>query len=345
MKAVFFNEHGGSEVLTYGDMDTPEPGHGEVQVQIGAAALNRLDLWVRDGWPGIKLEYPHIPGADGAGTVSAVGAGVTGFAVGDRVVINGTMSCGVCAPCLAGQDNLCVQGSVLGEHKRGTFAEYIILPERNLLRIPDDFPFEEAAAASLVFLTAWHSLITRGNLKPGETVLIVGAGGGINTASIQIARLAGATVYVVGSTDEKLAKAGELGADVLINRTQDDWGRAAYRLTHKRGVDVIVDNVGQETWATSLRSLRRGGRMLVVGNTSGYDVRVDSRYLFAKHLSIIGSTMGTIADFRTVMQLVFEGKLKAVVHNVMPLKEARTAFDLLEQGHVFGKLVLVPERP
>ncbi len=262
MKAILLPEHGGSEVLTYGDIDTPEPGYGEVQVQIKAAALNRLDIWVRDGWPGIKLEYPHIPGADGAGVVSAVGAGVTSVAVGDRVVINGTLSCGVCDHCLAGKDNLCRKGSVLGENRRGTFAEYIVLPERNLLHVPDGFPFEEAAAASLVFLTAWHSLITRGNLRPGETVLIVGAGGGVNTASIQIAKLAGATVYVVGSTGEKLAQAKELGADVLINRSEEDWGKAAYRLTGKRGVDVIVDNVGQATWTTSLRTLARGGRMI-----------------------------------------------------------------------------------
>jgi NADPH:quinone reductase-like Zn-dependent oxidoreductase len=342
MKAVLLPEHGGSEVLTYGDIDTPEPDYGEVQVQIKAAALNRLDIWVRDGWPGIKLEYPHIPGADGAGVVSAVGAGVTSVAVGDRVVINGTLSCGVCDHCLAGKDNLCRKGSVLGENRRGTFAEYIVLPERNLLHVPDGFPFEEAAAASLVFLTAWHSLITRGNLRPGETVLIVGAGGGVNTASIQIAKLAGATVYVVGSTGEKLAQAKELGADVLINRSEEDWGKATYRLTGKRGVDVIVDNVGQATWPTSLRTLARGGRMLVVGNTSGYDIQVDSRFVFGKHLSIIGSTMSPIADFKTVMQLVFEGKLKAVIHQVMALKEARAAFDLLEQGDVFGKLVLIP---
>jgi NADPH:quinone reductase-like Zn-dependent oxidoreductase len=342
MKAILLPEHGGSEVLTYGDIDTPEPGYGEVQVQIKAAALNRLDIWVRDGWPGIKLEYPHIPGADGAGVVSAVGAGVTSVAVGDRVVINGTLSCGICDHCLAGKDNLCRKGSVLGEHRRGTFAEYIVLPERNLLHVPDGFPFEEAAAASLVFLTAWHSLITRGNLRPGETVLIVGAGGGVNTASIQIAKLAGATVYVVGSTDEKLAQAKELGADVPINRSEEDWGKAAYQLTGKRGVDVIVDNVGQATWPTSLRTLARGGRMLVVGNTSGYDIQVDSRFVFGKHLSIIGSTMSPIADFKTVMQLIFEGRLKAVIHQVMPLQEARAAFDLLEQGDVFGKLVLIP---
>ncbi len=342
MKAILLHEHGGPEVLTYGDFDTPTPGYGEVQVELKATALNRLDIWVRNGWPGIKLAYPHIPGADGAGIVSAIGEGVTSLSVGDRVVINGTMSCGACDDCLAGHDNLCRRGSVLGEHLRGTYAEFIVLPERNLLKMPEPISFEEAAAASLVFLTAWHSLITKGGLKPGESVLILGAGGGVNTASIQIAKLAGAEVYVVGSTDEKLAKAQKLGADRLINRNKEDWGKAVFVLSEKRGVDVIVDNIGQTTWPTSLRALARGGRMLVVGNTSGYDIQIDSRFIFGKHLKVIGSTMSPQADFRRVMELVFSGKLKAVIDRVMPLQEAPAAHRLLETGDIFGKIVLTP---
>lgn|SRR5574341_335880 len=342
MKAVFFHKHGGNEVLQYGDLDSPLPGPGDVQINIKAAALNRLDLWVRDGWPGIKLQYPHIPGADGAGVVSVIGEGVTKFAIGDRVVINGTISDGTCDQCLAGRDNLCRQGSVLGEHLRGTFAEYIVLPERNLLRMPDVFPFEEAAAASLVFLTAWHSLMTRGQIKAGESVLIVGATGGVNTAYIQIAKYLGAKVFVVGSNAEKLNKAQELGADVLIDRSQEDWGKAAYLLTDKQGMDVVVDNVGQATWPTSLRTLKRGGRMLVVGNTSGYNVQIDSRYIFNRHITIIGSTMSTIPDFETVMGLVFADKLKAVIDQVLPLEQAPAAYDLLERGEANGKLVLTP---
>lgn len=342
MKAVLFHEHGGPEVLEYADFDTPEPGYGEVQVNIRAAALNRLDIFVRNGWPGIKLEYPHIPGADGAGVVSAVGPGVSEVAVGDRVVINGTLSCGKCEFCLAGKENMCLRGGILGEDVRGTYAEYVVVPESNLLKMPDHVTFEAAAAASLVFLTAWHSLITRGSLRPGETVLIVGASGGVNSASIQIAKLAGAFVYVVGSSQDKLDKAKALGADVLINRSEEDWGKAIFKLTNRRGVDVVVDNVGAPTWATSIRALARGGRLLVVGGTGGYSAETPVNYIFRKHVSIIGSTMAPPADFRTVMQLIFDGKLEPIVDTVLPLAEAAEAHKLLESGDIFGKLVLRP---
>jgi NADPH:quinone reductase-like Zn-dependent oxidoreductase len=343
MKAILFHEHGGPEVLRYADFDTPTPGPGDVLVRLKASALNRLDLWLRNGWPGIKLEYPHITGADGAGVIEAVGEGVSGFAVGDRVVINGTLFCGECEDCRAGHENLCrVRGGILGEHRRGTLAEYVALPTHNLLRIPGEFSFEDAAAASLVYLTAWHSLITKGGLKPGESVLIVGAGGGVNSASIQIAKHIGAAVYVVGSSDEKLERAKVLGADIVINRNKDDWGKVVFTKTEKRGVDIVVDNVGQESWPTSLRALKRGGRMLVVGNSSGYNVQIDSRLVFGKHLNIIGSTMAPKADFEAVMTLIFEGKLKAVVDKVMPLSEAAEAESMLERGDVFGKIVLTP---
>ncbi len=343
MKAILFHKNGGPEVLQYADFDTPSPGPGEALVQVKAAALNRLDLWVRNGLPGLELPFPFISGADGAGVVSALGEGVTGLSVGDRVVINGTLFCGECDDCKAGHENLCrVKGGILGEHRRGTLAEFVTLPAHNLLKMPADFPFEGAAAASLVYLTAWHSLVTRGGLKSGETMLIVGAGGGVNTASIQIGKHLGAKVIVVGSTDEKLDKAKALGADSVINRSNEDWGKAAFALTEKRGVDVVVDNVGQDTWPTSLRSLRRGGRMLVVGNSSGNDIHIDSRQVFAKHLSIIGSTMAPKADFETVMGLIFAGKLKPVIDRVMPLKDAAEAETLLERGENFGKIVLVP---
>lgn len=341
MKAVLFDEHGDIDNLYMGEIEAPAPGPGQVQVAIRAAALNHLDLFVLRGWPGLELEMPHIPGADGAGVVSAIGEGVTQFAAGDRVVIDGTLSCGACEFCLAGRDNLCVHGGILAEDARGTFAETIVLPERNLLKLPDTISFEEAAAASLVFLTAYHSLITRGGVKPGETVLVVGAGGGVNTAAIQIAHLIGATVYVVGSTDEKLARARELGADVLINRHEEpDWGRAVQRLTGKRGVDAVVDNVGEPTWPMSLRALARGGRLLVVGGTGGFDTRAPVNYVFKRHLSIIGSTMAPQADFRTVMGLMFAGKLHPVIDRVRPLDEAAEAFRQLERGDMFGKIVL-----
>lgn len=344
MKAVFIHEHGGPEVLQYDDLLTPEPDYGEVQIAIKAAAVNHLDIWVRKGWPGIRLDYPFVLGADGAGVVSEVGPGVRDFAVGDRIVINGTFGCGYCENCLAGRDNFCRAGTVLGESHPGVHAEVVVLPTRNVLKIPEHISFEEAAAASLVFLTAWHSLITRGRLLPGESVLVVGAGGGVNTAAIQIAKLTGATVYVIGSTDEKLEKAQALGADVLVNRhKEENWSKAIWQLTQRRGVDVVVDNVGQATWSSSLRALRRGGRMVVVGNTSGYDTAVDSRLIFGKHLSIIGSTMAPQADFRTAMKMVFEGKLHAVIDRAMSLSQIREAHTLLENGKTFGKIVLLTE--
>ena len=340
-----FQRHGGPEVLEYGDFPAPEPGPGQVQVRIKAAAMNRLDIWARKGWPGIRLEYPHILGADGAGLISALGAGVTQVKVGDRVVINGNISDGTCEFCAAGQDNMCVHWALLGETVRGTYAEYVVVPDRNVLTLPDDFPFDRAAAASLVFLTAWHSLIIRGKLQAGESVLIVGAGGGVNTASLQIAKYAGAKVYVVGSNVEKLKRVEQLGADVLINRSdpaQADWARSIYQLTNKRGVDIVVDNVGAGTLAMSQRAVRKGGRILTVGNTGGPTFEFDNRYMFAKHIAYIGSTMGTRTDFAKVMQLIFEGKLAPPIDRTFALQDARAAHEHMERGEFFGKILLVP---
>jgi len=313
-----------------------------VLIQVKAISVNRVDLFVRQGWPGMRLTYPHIHGADAAGVVVAVGERVSGVGPGDRVIVNPTLSCGHCEFCLRGEDNLCLEWRLLGEHVRGSYAEYLAVPARNVLKLPDGFPFEQAAAAALVFVTAWHSLITRGQVRAGERVLVVGASGGVNSASIQVAKLAGARVFVVGSNAEKLARARDLGADVLIDRSQEDWSTAVYRLTDRRGVDVVVDNVGQATWFGSIRSLRKGGRLLVVGNTSGPKFELDIRYIFSKHLNIIGSTMGPRSDFNTVMGLVFEGKLRAIVDSVMPLAEARAAHERLAADAQFGKIVLVP---
>jgi NADPH:quinone reductase-like Zn-dependent oxidoreductase len=340
MKAAFFRAHGGPEVMEYGDRPEPRPGPGEVVVQIKAAAMNRVDKWVRDGWPGLRLDLPHVLGSDGAGVVAEAGPGVTAFRTGDRVVINTNLGCGRCDECLAGQDNLCADWHLIGETAPGTNAELFAVPERQLVRLPDDFPFEQAAAAALVFQTAWHSLITRGRLRAGETVLVVGAGGGVNTAAIQIARLAGCAVYVVGSDEKKLALALALGADVLIDRSKEDWGKKVYALTGRRGVDVVVDNVGAATMMTSLRCARKGGRVLTVGNTSGPKFELDNRYLFGKHLSLIGSTMSTRAEFAVVMGLVFAGKLKPVIDAVFPLSGIRAAHEKMERGEVLGKIVL-----
>jgi NADPH:quinone reductase-like Zn-dependent oxidoreductase len=340
MKAVYFDEHGGPEVLRYGDLPDPQPGPGEVLVRLQAAALNGVDIWVRKGWPALKLAYPHIPGADGAGVVSGLGSGATTRTVGERVVINSNLGCGECEYCRAGLDNRCRYWDLLGETRNGTYAEYVVVPERNLLPLPDGFDERAAAAAALVFHTAWHSLITRGGLRPGESVLIVGASGGVNTASLQIAKLTGATVYVVGSSAEKLALAESLGADHLIDRSQEeDWSRTVYRLTGKGGVDVVVDNVGA-TFPLSFRAAAKGGRILTVGNTASPQVEIDNRFIFSKHLSLIGSTMGTLTEFKTVMGLVFSGRLRPALDRSYPLAEARLAQERLERGEQLGKITL-----
>jgi len=341
MKAIYLKEHGGPDVLTFGELPEPRPQRDQVQIRLRFAALNRLDLWVRKGWPGLKLDYPHIPGADGAGEISAIGPGVTDIQIGERVVINSNLGCGHCSFCLAGKDNLCANWRLLGETISGTYAEFVVVPARNVLPLPEGFPYEEAAAASLVFHTAWHSLMQRANLKAGETVLVVGASGGVNTASIQIAKLAGAHVIVVGSSAEKLALAESLGADVLINRSKEEnWSKAVYNQTARAGVDVVVDNVGAGSMPHSMRAARKGGRILTVGNSAGPVFEIDNRYVFGKHLSILGSSMGTLQDFSEVMRLLFMGKLRAVIGRQFPLHEAAQAQEHLASGDQMGKVIL-----
>jgi NADPH:quinone reductase-like Zn-dependent oxidoreductase len=343
MRAVLLHEHGGLEALHYTqDQPLPEPQAGQVRVRLHAAALNRLDWWVRTGEIGIKIEFPHILGADGAGVIDKLGAGVIGWEVGQRVALDpGEIDCAGCEFCDRGMENLCRHYQIIGEHNQGTYCEYRLYPVRNLLALPDGVSFATAAAASLVYLTAWHSLIVRGNLRPGESVLIVGAGGGVNTASLQIAHMLGCTTYVVGSNAAKCAQAEELGADFVFNRSQDpDWGKALFKATQKRGVDVAVDNVGSATLNTSLRAVRNGGRVLTVGNTSGPKFELDNRYIFARQVALIGSTMGTHADFVDVMRLVFAGKLAVPIGAQVPLEDVREAHRLLEAGETFGKIVL-----
>ncbi len=340
MKTVLFHQHGGPEVLEYAEFPTPEPKPGEVLIRLRTAALNRMDVLVRNGWPGIKLELPHINGADGAGEVSALGEGVSEFKVGDHVVINANLGCGKCEACLSGWDNMCRNWCLLGESVRGTYAEFVSLPVRQLYKLPDDFDFHAAAAAALVYQTAWHSLITRGNLQAGETVVIVGAGGGVNTASVQIAKFSGARVIVVGSDANKLKLSESLGADILIDRSkEEDWSKPVFLATGKRGADLVVDNVGT-TFMFSLRALRKGGRLLTVGNSGGPKFEIDNRFIFAKHLSIIGSTMSHLKDFKTVMDLVVAGKLKPVLDKTFPLKDAAHAQERLWRGEQFGKITL-----
>jgi NADPH:quinone reductase-like Zn-dependent oxidoreductase len=282
---------------------------------------------------------PPLPEGEGLG-VREGKAEIRELEIGDHVVINANIGCGICEACLAGKDNLCSNWHLLGETIRGTYAEFICVPVRQLYKLPDDFDFHQAAAAALVYQTAWHSLVKRGNLQQGETVLIVGAGGGVNTASVQIAKLIGAQVVMVGSDAQKLAMAESIGADILIDRSKEaDWSKSVFLATNKRGVDVVVDNVGT-TFMQSLRALRKGGRLLTVGNSGGPKFEIDNRFIFAKHLSIIGSTMSTLDDFNEVMDLIVAGKLKPILDKMFPLKDAAAAQERLWRNDNFGKITL-----
>jgi NADPH:quinone reductase-like Zn-dependent oxidoreductase len=342
MRGAVLKEHGGLEAVEIvDDLPVPEPKRGEVRLKMKAAALNRLDLFVREGWKGLELDFPHVIGSDGAGVVDALGDDVEGLRVGDRVAVDPSIFPD--APNVRGDyENQIRPLSIIGEHVSGFAAEYVTVPARNCVVMPDDFSFRQAAAAGLVYVTAWHSLITRGKFRAGEDILIVGAGGGVNSASIQIANLAGAgTIYVVGSTAEKCQQAETLGADVTINRDETpNWSKEVYKLTQKKGVDVVVDNVGQATLSNSMRCVRPGGRICIVGGTTGYQAEINLAQLFYYHISLIGSTMGEHKDYVEVMNLIFGGRLDAVVGKTFALDEARDAQETLENFDVYGKVVI-----
>ena len=341
MKAVIFRQHGGPEVLEYvTDFGEPVLGPEDVLVRVRACALNHLDLFVRQGMPTLKLPLPHILGSDVAGEIARVGDDVDDPEVDERVVVNPGLTCGECEYCIRGEDPLCVDYKILGEHVHGGYAEYVVVPAKNVARLPTDFSFESAAAAPLTFGTAWRLLVTKAHVRPGEEVLILGAGSGVSTAAIQIAKLAGCTVFTTSSSEEKLKKAKAIGADVLVNYKAVPWSKAVWELTGKRGVDVVLDHVGAATFKDSLRSLRKGGRLVTPGATSGPITELDIRYLFWRQLTVMGSTMSTQKEFEDVMKLVFMGRLKPVVDRVFPLQEARHAHEYLERGAQFGKVVL-----
>jgi NADPH:quinone reductase-like Zn-dependent oxidoreductase len=342
MKAIYFSEHGELDVIRYGDVPDPRPMPGEALLQVKACAINHLDVWVRRGWAGLKLEMPHWGGADVAGVIVDLGEGVTGWQMGQRVVVDPGINTMEDEFTRRGEDTISPGYHILGEQVRGGFAEYLAVPARNLASMPEDLDFTTAAAPLLVSLAAWRMLIHRAKLRRGESVLVVGAGGGVNSMAIQIAKLAGATVYVIASDAQKADRARELGADFVLDRSQVEWGREIHRLTEKRGVDLVVDNVGRATINTSMKAVARGGRIVIVGNTSGPHAEIDIRYIFGKQISLIGSTMGTHRDFRDVTAMLWAGKLKTVVDRVLPLSEGREAYALLEKGGQFGKIVLVP---
>jgi len=340
MRAAVFSEFGAPDVVSIADVPMPEPGPGEVRLQVAASAMNHLDVWVRRGLP-IETPMPHIGGADVAGIVDAIGDGVTGVRMEARVIVDPSLSCGACEWCRAGEEPLCLHYRILGEHTQGGFAEYVVVPARNLYPVPEGYPLETAAAAPLVFLTAWRGLVSRAGLRAGESVLITGASGGVATAAVQIARHLGARIFAV-TTADNVQRVRSLGADVVYDRESVDFSREIWRDTAKRGVDVIFDSVGALTWQQIVRAAARGGRIVVYGATTGPQLETDARVLFWKQASILGTTMSNRREFREVMDLVFSGAMEPVIDVVWPLTDARAAHERLERGDQFGKIVLTP---
>ncbi len=340
MKAIVFDSHGGPDVLKYTDVPEPTLRPTDVLVRVKACALNHLDLWVRRGIPGVPIPLPHIPGSDISGEIAQIGADVTTVRVGQKVVLAPLVSCGKCTACVAGLDNHCRQATNLGYMIDGGCAEFVRAPEVNILPYPENLSFEEAASIPLVFQTAWHMLVARAELQPGEDILVLGAGSGVGSSAIQIAKFFGARVIATAGSDEKLAKAKELGADDLINHKTQKIRDEVRRITNKRGVDVVFEHVGTATWDDSLASLAAGGRLVTCGATTGYEAKVDLRFLFSRQLSLLGSYMGAKSELHAVMKLVAAGHLKPIVDRVFPLAEAAAAHAYLESGSQFGKVVL-----
>jgi len=338
MKAVFFRTHGGNEVLEYGDLPDPAPGPGEVRIALRAAALNHLDVFVRDGLPNVPL--PQIPGADGSGVVDALGPGVGDLSPGEPVLLQPGVSDATCEFCRGGEQSLCVRYRMLGEHLAGTFAEKIVVPARNVYPRPAGLSFEQAAAFPLVYQTAWRMLVGRAALRPSETVLIHGAGGGVGGAALEIARLVGARVFATTTGEEKIRAVREAGAELVIDRAREDVAKSVRAATAKRGVDVVVDSVGEKTWMSSLRSAAKGGRIVTCGATTGPNPKEEIRLIFWNHLSILGSTMANDREFRAMLAAVAAGRLTPRIDRVYPLRDAREAYERLEQGRQFGKIVL-----
>jgi len=339
VRALYFEEHGGTDRIRFGERPLPEPGPGEVRVQLRAAALNHLDLFVLGGIPGVPVELPHVGGADGAGVVDAVGPGVEGVEPGQEVIFDPGLSCGTCEFCAKGEQSLCVRYGILGEHRDGTFAEAVVVPAAGLAPRPEHLSWEEAAALPLTFLTAWRMLFTRGGLTAGESVLIHGIGGGVSLACLVLAKMAGARVIVTSRSEAKLQRALELGADEAIP-AGGEVAREVRRRTGKRGVDVVVDSVGEATWMQSLRSAAKGGRILTCGATTGPNPAEEIRLIFWNQLTVIGSTMGSREDWRRMVEAVSRARLRPVVDTVIPLEEGRAAYERMERAEQFGKIVL-----
>ena len=342
MKAVIFRQHGGPEVLEYTDVPMPPVPAGHVLVRVKACSVNHVDCWIRQGIPAYRIRLPHISGCDVSGVIERLGAEVRGVRAGDRVILSPGLRCGQCEFCRAGDETLCASAGIRGAATDGGYAEFTLAREDDLLPLPDGISFEDAAAFPLVFMTAWHMLVGRAKLKAGETVLIHAAGSGIGHAAIQIAKHLKAVVYTTVGAEAKIPKAKALGADEIINYQQEDVLGRVRELTDGRGVEVVFEHIGPQTWEGSLKALAKRGRLVTCGATSGPTVPLDLRYVFSRQLSLLGSMMGTRAELATVTQLVGERTLRPVVDTVFPLRDARLAQERMLQRDLFGKFVLVP---
>lgn len=342
MKAVVFDRCGGPEVLAPRDVPDPAPASGEVLLRVRACGINHLDLWVRGGLPGLAPEMPHILGSDVVGEVLATGAGVSGWSPGDRVFVHPTLSCGGCDACARGDDNLCRRYDVLGRRRNGGYAEKVAVPAANCLPYPDVLPWEQAAAMPLVFLTAWHMLVGRARLAAGEDCLVIGAGSGVGSAAIQVAKLLGARVLATAGSAEKRERARALGADETIDPTHTDLATEVRALTGKKGVEVVFEHVGGGVFEGAVQALARDGRLVTCGATIGSQVTLDLNLLFGRHLSLLGSWMGRRSEMVEVLGHIAAGRLRPVVDSVLPLAEAARAHEHIEARRHFGKVVLVP---
>src|SRR5271165_5012570 len=338
MKAVRIHQFGGPEVLTYEDVPDPQPRRDQILIRVKACSVNHLDVWVRKGLPGVKL--PHILGSDIAGEVAEVGEYVSGFKTGQRVLVAPMHFCGHCAKCVAGVQNQCREFTVLGNGVDGGNCELIAVPAANVIPIPDSLDFNQAASVPLVFVTAWHMLVGRAGIRPGQTVLVLGASSGVGIAAIQVAKLFQCRVISTAGDEAKLAKGHELGADFGINHYQQKISEEVRKIKNKEGVDIVIEHVGAATWDESVKSLKSSGTLVTCGATTGPQVAIDLRHLFARQLSLLGSYMGTMGELHAVMGHVFAGRLKAVVDRVFPLSEIRAAHEYLETSQMFGKVVL-----
>jgi NADPH:quinone reductase-like Zn-dependent oxidoreductase len=343
MRAALFRQHGGPEVMEIGELPEPTPGPGQVQVRVKATALNRIDLWLRQGLPSLPVEFPHVSGGDVCGVVSALGAGVRGVAEGERVVLNPGMSCGRCAECLSGRDNFCPEYQMLGEQTRGGQAELVVVPAANLVPAPEALvPLDDVqlAALPISFITAWQMLVDRAQIRQGETVLVLAAGSGVGTAAIQIAKLWGARVIATASTAAKLESARRLGADDTINHTDSDIVTEVKRLTGRRGADIVVEHVGAATFPKSVVACARGGRIVTCGATAGFEPVLNLRHVFWRQLSILGSTLASKARLFDIVALAAAGRIRPVVDRVLPLADVAAGHRVLESRATFGKVVL-----